>query len=225
MTVVAAIVPARNESARIADTVRALLTVDAIDEIIVVDDGSDDSTADLARGAGASVVRLPGRQGKGGALRAGLGETAADVVVFIDGDLGDTASIARELLEPVLGGTLDMSIASPRPTGPSGFGLVEGFSRLGIRALTGRRMDRPLSGQRALRRTVLSNAPIASRFGVETALTIDAVRGGFRVAELPLEFEHTGTGRTARGFAHRARQGADVVAVLVSRLRPRAARP
>jgi glycosyltransferase involved in cell wall biosynthesis len=222
---VAAIVPARNEAARIRDTVRALLNVNAIDEIIVVDDGSDDATADLARGAGASIVRLAQHVGKGGALRAGLQETAADIVVFIDADLGKTASIAQQLLEPVLGGTLDMSIASPLPNGPSGFGLVEGISRLGIRALTGRRMDRPLSGQRAIRRAVLASAPIASRFGVETALTIDAVRAGFRVAELPLGFEHARTGRTASGFAHRARQGADVLAVVAARLRPRAARP
>ncbi|HJT38586.1 MAG TPA: glycosyltransferase family 2 protein [Actinomycetota bacterium] len=225
MTGVAAIVPARNEAARIGDTVRALLNVEAIDEVIVVDDGSDDTTADLARSAGAAVVKLAHRHGKGGALRAGLQQTAADVVLFIDGDLGHTASIAQPLLEPVLGGTLDMSIASPPPNGASGFGLVEGISRLGIRVLTGRRMDRPLSGQRAIRRTVLARAPIASHFGVETALTIDAVRAGFRVAEMPLDFEHARTGRTASGFAHRARQGADVLAVLASRLRPRAARP
>jgi glycosyltransferase involved in cell wall biosynthesis len=222
---IAAIVPARNEAARIADTVGALRAITDITEIIVVDDASDDGTPDLAKEAGAAVVRLPRRRGKGAALRAGLAKTNAPVVVFIDGDLGPTAGIARGLLEPILAGEADLTIAAPAPAGSSGFGLVEGLSRRGIRALTGEVMARPLSGQRALRRDVLARARIAPRFGVETAMTIDALRAGFRVVEIPLEFEHARTGRDAAGFAHRARQGTDVLMVLVSRLRPRAARP
>jgi len=225
VTQVAAIVPARNEAAGIADTVRALRAIDEITEVIVVDDASSDATAQHAADAGAAVVRLPRRTGKGGALRAGLAKTHAPLVVFIDGDLGSSAGIARALLEPVLAGDADLSIAAPAPAGPSGFGLVEGLSRRGIRALTGTTMARPLSGQRALRRDVLARARIAPRFGVETAMTIDALRAGFRVIEIPLEFEHARTGRDTAGFAHRARQGADVVLVLLSRLRPRAARP
>ena len=99
------------------------------------------------------------------------------------------------------------------------------MARRGIRALTGKAMTRPLSGQRALRRDVLAGVRIAQRFGVETAMTIDALRAGFRVVEIPLEFEHSRTGRDTAGFVHRARQGADVLLVLLSRLRPRAARP
>src|SRR5205823_4039028 len=108
--------------------------------------------------------------------------------------LGATAEIARGLLEPVLTGKEDLTIAAPPPAGSSGFGLVEGLSRRGIRALTGKAMTRPLSGQRALRRDVLAGVRIAQRFGVETAMTIDALRAGFRVVEIPLEFEHSRTG-------------------------------
>lgn len=225
MVHVAAIVPARNEAARIGDTVRALHAVADVTEIIVVDDASKDATADRAKEAGAAVLRLRKRGGKGGALRAGLVKTQAPVVLFIDGDLGSTAAIAHELLEPILNGDADLTIAAPPPSRASGFGLVEGLSRRGIRALTGNDMTRPLSGQRALRRDVLARAGIAPRFGVETAMTIDALRAGFRVVEIPLEFEHARTRRDAAGFTHRARQGADVLLVLLSRLRPRAARP
>ncbi len=225
MAHVAAIVPARAEALRIGDTMRALRAVNEITEIIVVDDASADGTADHAKKAGAAIVRLPRRLGKGGALRAGLAKTLAPVVVFIDGDLGTTAGIAHALLEPILAGQADLTIAAPPTAGPSGFGLVEGLSRRGIRALTGNVMARPLSGQRALRRDVLAHAGIASRFGVETAMTIDAIRAGFRVVEIPLEFEHARTGRDTAGFTHRARQGADVLLALVSRLRPRGARP
>jgi len=222
---VAAIVPARNEAARIGDTVRALRTVTDVTEIIVVDDASDDATADRAKEAGAAVLCLSRRGGKGRALRAGLAKTHAQVVLFIDGDLGSTAAIAHELLEPILNGDADLTIAAPPPSGASGFGLVEGLSRRGIRSLTGIDMTRPLSGQRAMRRAVLARANIAPRFGVETAMTIDALRAGFRVVEIPIAFDHVRTGRDAAGFAHRARQGTDVLLVLLSRLRPRAARP
>jgi len=222
---VAALVPARNEAARIGDTVRALRSVPDVGEVIVIDDASTDDTGARATEAGAAVLRLAARRGKGGALLAGLAKTDADMLVFIDGDLGPTAGIARRLLEPILTGTADMAIAAPSPTGPSGFGLVESLSRLGIRALTGRQLARPLSGQRALHRDVLARAKIAPRFGVETALTIDTLRAGFRVVEIPLDFEHARTGRSLDGFAHRARQGTDVLLVLASRLRPRAARP
>ena len=222
---VEAIVPARNEAVRIADTVQALRAIPEISRTIVVDDASSDGTADAARGAGADVVELPRNRGKGAALREGLTRTTAPILVFIDGDLGPSARVARELLEPVIAGEADMTIAAPPPDGPSGFGLVEGFARAGIRATTGRTFARPLSGQRALRRDVLARARIAQRFGVEAALTIDAVRAGFRVVEIPLRFEHARTGRTAAGFAHRARQGADVVLVLASRLRRPSLRP
>jgi glycosyltransferase involved in cell wall biosynthesis len=221
---VAAIVPARDEAARIGETVRALSVIAEIAETIVVDDASSDGTGDRARAAGARVVHLPSRRGKGGALRAGLEQTSADILLFIDGDLGATAEVARVLLAPVVAGEADMTIAAPSPGKPSGFGLVEGLSRAGIRALTGRRFARPLSGQRALSRAVLSLASIAPRFGVETALTIDALRAGFRVVEIPVEFGHAPTGRSAAGFGHRARQGGDVALALLSRLRPRGAR-
>jgi len=222
---VEAVVPARNEAARIADTVRALRTIAEISATIVVDDASSDRTADLAREAGAEVVRLERNEGKGAALRAGLSRTTAEVVLFIDGDLGTSAAVARNLLEPIIAGHADMTIAAPPRGGPSGFGLVEGVARAGIRASTGRSFGRPLSGQRAVRREVLERVNIAPRFGVETALTIDAVRAGFRVVEIPLSFEHARTGRTAAGFAHRARQGADVALALASRLRRRRTKP
>jgi glycosyltransferase involved in cell wall biosynthesis len=222
---VTAVVPARNEAAHIADTVHALTAIPEIRDVIVVDDASSDGTITLAAEAGAEVIRLQMRRGKGGAVKAGLQRTDAEIVVFIDGDLGSTAGIARALLAPILSGSADMTIAAPAPSGTSGFGLVEGFARAGLRALTGRRFVRPLSGQRALRREVLARAKIARGFGLETALTIDAMRAGYRIVELPVEFSHARTGRDIAGFRHRARQGVDIAGVFLSRIRRTMPRP
>lgn len=215
---VAAIIPARNEADRISSTVEALRGIAEIAECIVVDDGSSDATGVRAAAAGARLIRSDRRRGKGGALAAGVARTDADVLLFIDADLEQAAARAVVLLEPVLDGRLDMAIAAPPPGAPSGFGLVEGLARVSIRAMTGRRMARPLSGQRALHRRVLEAAhwPIAG-FGVETGLTIDALRAGLRVDEVPMPVEHRLTGRTPAGFAHRARQGFDVLRVSLSR--------
>lgn len=214
---VVALVPAHDEETRIGSTVAALCAIASIDEVVVIDDASSDATASIAEGAGARVLRLPRNLGKGGALRAGLGSTDADVVVLIDADLGSTAAVASALIEPVVAGDVDMTIARPPDGAPSGFGLVERFSRWGIERLGGQTMRRPLSGQRAVRRVILDRFGLAPRFGVETALTIDALRAGYRVLEVPFTIEHARTDRDLAGFIHRARQGMDVGAVLASR--------
>jgi glucosyl-3-phosphoglycerate synthase len=87
-----------------------------------------------------------------------------------------------------------------------------------IRALTGFASQAPLSGQRAVTARALSECrPLASGFGVETAMTIDALRLGFRVGEVPVAMTHRPTGRGASGFAHRGRQGADILRAVAPR--------
>jgi len=223
VTRVAAIVPARNEAGRVGATVAALREIPEISEIVVVDDASADATATEAARAGARVIQLERNLGKGGALARGAAAAAADVLLLVDADLEASAAATAALLRPVLDGAADLVIAAPpRLGGPSGFGLVEGVARWGIRRLTGRDLARPLSGQRALRREVLDAAGgFAPRFGAETGLTVDALRAGYRVMEMPCEISHARTGRDAAGFLHRARQGADVAASLARRWRRR----
>lgn len=213
-----AIVPARNEQARVGDTVRALLD-GAVDEVIVVDDASTDGTSTRAAEAGGHVVALGARAGKAGAVAAGLSHVTGNdpdlpIVVLIDADLGSSASIARELIAVITAGDADLVIGGPPREGASGFGLVERAARAGVRLLSGRRFDRPLSGQRAARLDVLRAVRLAPRFGMEVSMTIDAVRLGYAVRETSVRFTHARTGRDARGFAHRARQGIDILRAL-----------
>ena len=219
---VVAIVPARNEARRVGATVAALRAIDGVGQVIVVDDGSTDATADVAKRAGARVLRLGRSRGKGNALSYGLANAGpADVYLLADADLGDSARSLAALLEPVIDGEIDVAIAAPpRGDGPSGFGMVEDFARWGVRKLAGSVMDRPLSGQRAIRREVVEAVgDLADGFGVDAAFTVDALRAGYRVIEVPCEFAHAKTGRDPAGFAHRARQGLDVARALASRWR------
>lgn len=208
---VIALVPAHNEASRIAQTVRAIGRVSAIGQILVIDDGSVDATSDTARAAGAQVLRLERNVGKGAALDAGLALVAqdADVVVLLDGDLGDSADQAGLLLTPILEGAAEMSIAMfPRPENKAGFGLVMRLARTGIRLLGGPfDAQAPLSGQRALsRRAVGVCTPFAFGYGVEVALTVRALRAGLEIIEVPTTMSHAATGRDIQGFMHRGRQ-------------------
>lgn len=219
MTVVA-LVPAKDKGGSVADTVAALLSLDAVDEVMVVDDGSTDETAEAALSAGARVLRLPRNVGKGAAVAAGVAATPeADVYLLVDADVGSTAAVTDRLLAPVLEGHADLAVAVlPGAGRRAGFGTVRSLAEAGIRRATGEGARAPLSGQRAIRAELLRSLPLAERFGLETAMTVDARRAGARMVEVDLPMDHRHTGRSWSGFAHRARQGGDVVRALWPRL-------
>ncbi len=207
---IAVLIPAHEEAERIAATVEAARAIPGVTRVVVVDDGSRDDTADAADAAGAKVVRLVFNVGKGAALEAGAARVSgADIVVLLDGDLGETAAQAEALLAPVVAGDADMTIATfPRPAGKAGFGLVKGVARFGIARMGGGWLaEAPLSGQRAMTRECFEAVrPFASGYGVEVALSVRALRRGFRLAEVPTTMTHAATGRDLKGFVHRGRQ-------------------
>jgi glycosyltransferase involved in cell wall biosynthesis len=217
---VVALIPAFNEEDSVARTVAAVK--DWVDEVVVIDDGSSDKTTEAAEEAGARVIRLPTNGGKGSALNTGLAKTQGDVVLMIDADLGDCAAETRALLEPVLSGQADMSIAAMKaPKGhKGGFGAAVKLSRWAIKRMGGEVMSTPMSGQRAIKRALLEDiGGFETRFGVETALTIDALRKGYRVVEIALPLNHRVTGRNLRGFIHRGRQFVDIARAVWRRRR------
>lgn len=216
---VGVIIPAWNEAPRIAKTVAAAFTIPAVDQVLVVDDGSTDATSAVAQAAGADVLTLPVNGGKGRALRAGIEHCACEVLLLLDADLEDTAAQAGVLLPPVLRGEADMTIARFARSRPAGFGLARGLARWGIRHMTGLEVESPLSGQRAARRELLRQVNLADGWGIEVALTIDAVRQGYRVLEVPVEMRHRETGRDWQGFLHRGRQFVGILRALLHRCR------
>jgi glycosyltransferase involved in cell wall biosynthesis len=226
---VAVVIAARNEADRIAATAAAAAGLAGVGLVVVVDDGSRDATAALAERAGAAVMRHPGNRGKGAAM-----ETGAEAVrlvdqrehrdqprhlLFLDADLGDTAVRAGPLMDPVVAGTADMTIAVFAATVKlGGHGLVVGLSGAGIRRATGWQPQQPLNGQRCLTREAFEAArPLARGWGVETALTIDLLRKGLRITEVEVELAHRATGTGLRAQLHRAHQLTDVARALAGR--------
>lgn len=214
---IAVVIPAKDEAARIAATVTAART---IGDVVVVDDGSRDDTAAVARAAGATVVRHPRNRGKAAAMTTGAAAVPdADVLLFLDADLRETAAAAAALVVPVEAGDADCAVALlPRVPGAGGHGFVVRLARDGIRRATGWAPEQPLSGQRCVTRTAFEAAlPLAYGFGVETAMTIDLLRAGFRVVEVPVPIAHRVTGTGWRDQVHRGRQFAHVLRALARR--------
>jgi glycosyltransferase involved in cell wall biosynthesis len=108
---ISVIIPALNEAESIEAVVRAI-PAQLVDEVIVVDNGSSDCTAERARRAGATVVLEP-KRGYGRACRAGVSAGAkSGILVFIDGDGSDCPELMGRLLEPILADTHDFVIGS-----------------------------------------------------------------------------------------------------------------
>jgi glucosyl-3-phosphoglycerate synthase len=195
--------PARDEEATvgaIVAAVRAACTAagggcDLVDEILVVDDGSGDATAEVAGRAGARVVRGSG-DGKGQAMALAAAECTGELVVFLDADVEQfSPHFVVGLVGPLL---LDEDVAlvkgfyrRPLHGAPSGGGRVTElmarpvidllFPHLGF-------VRQPLAGETALRRAVIEKVGVAPGYGAELGLLIDVARefGADAIAEVDL---------------------------------------
>jgi hypothetical protein len=224
---VAAVIPAKDEAERIAATVRSARAIPHVDLVLVVDDGSEDDTQHVARAAGAVVVRHSHNRGKAAAMETGAAVVAmrdADgrpprLLMFIDGDLGDTAVNTAPLVRPVREGVADLAIALlPKQAGAGGRGIVVGAARRAIEAMTGWSPSQPLSGMRCLTREAFEAAtPLARGWGVETGMTIDLLRKGYVAVEVPCDLKHRASSNDLKGQIHRAAQYRDVLLAVNAR--------
>jgi glycosyltransferase involved in cell wall biosynthesis len=202
----AIIIPAYNEGSRLGGVLDALQDLPADWERLVVDDGSQDDTATVARTRpDVHVLELPRNLGKGAAMWEGAIRSQADALIFIDADLrGLTAAHVEALAAPVLAGDAEMSI---------------GLFRTGRKATDFSHVIAPwVSGQRCIRREVFLGIPELkdSRQGVELVLTRAARSQGWRVTEVPwagvthaMKEEKLGP---IRGFAARCRMYGEIAA-------------
>ena len=198
------LIAARDEEERIGATIAGLREQFPEAAVVVADDGSADHTAAVAEAAGARVLRLA-RRGKGQALTLAEKGLPPGPLLLCDADLaGDLQRLGQA--------DGDLVIAAFARSEGGGVGLAKRTARALIRLRSGFDAREPLSGQRRLSQAAREAVfPVAAGFGVETRMTIDAVRAGLDVREVELDLSHRATGRDLHGFAHRGRQLTDLL--------------
>jgi glycosyltransferase involved in cell wall biosynthesis len=220
------IVAAHNEAERIGATLDALTGAFPGADLVVADDASSDRTSEVAMVHGAQVVARRRSHGKGGNVTAAAqamldgpsDRPSPRTFLLCDADLGSSAAELRALVDAVEAGACDLAVGAFRARLGGGFGVTVGFARWAIERRCGYRAGAPLSGQRAMRAAVLRDVlPLAAGYGLETAMTIDAVRAGYTLREIELDLRHRVTSRSLGGFLHRGRQLVDIARAYLSR--------
>ena len=189
---VSVVIPALNEEEPIGEVVRAVIATGIPREVIVVDNGSTDRTAERAREAGARVVSAP--RGYGRACAAGVRAITpeCEIVVFLDGDGSDCPELMDRLVRPIEQGTADFVIGS-RTRGEREKGSMNA-QQVFAGYLAGW-LIRPLYGVkytdmcpfRAIRRAALDSLGMKEEtYGWNLEMQMRAARAGLRILEVPV---------------------------------------
>lgn len=209
MNLLAVVVPAHNEEATIGellDRISAVRVPGHELHTFVVDDGSTDRTPELARSRGATVVAHPVNRGLGAAVRTGLRaavEAEPVAVAYLDADLEYFPEDLLALVEPVLDGRADYVLGSRFLGEARGVRGMKPHRRLGNYAftallclLTRTWMTDGQTGMRAFSREAAANAEIIHDYNYAQVLTLDLLRKGFRLAEVPIRYRVREHGRS-----------------------------
>jgi len=185
------VVPAFNEAQAIGPLVAALRAAASWHQIIVVDDGSGDATAERAREAGATVVQHPYNKGNGAAVKTGIRTATGDYVLIIDGDGQHRAADATRIVSKL--GVYDLVIGARSTGTQANHARLLGNSALNWLAsyLTGRTVPDLTSGFRAARRTHLREFLhlLPNGFSTPTTTTLAFIKAGYNVWFEPVEAE------------------------------------
>jgi glycosyltransferase involved in cell wall biosynthesis len=194
----AVVVPAKNEEATVGELLDRIAGVRVPGwelHPIVVDDGSTDRTAEVARKFGAVVVGHPANRGLGAAVRTGLRaavEAGVGAVAYLDADLEYFPEDIPALVEPILAGRADYVPGSRFMCGVRGMRL---HRRLGNHAftallmlLTRRRLSDGQTGMRAFSCEAAERAEIIHDYNYAQVLTLNLLRKGFRLEEVPIRY-------------------------------------
>ena len=188
---VSIVIPAYNESATVGNVIKVVKRLSIVDEIIVVNDGSTDKTAQLAENAGATVISHKINSGKGAALKTGLENSKGDIVAFIDADLSNlTPNQVEKIIKPILDGKADITKTkfkrkAGRVTELTAKPLLNFF-------FPELKYEQPLSGQFAAVRTFLNKIKFEEDYGVDVGIVLDADVRGMRIKEVDIgQIEHS----------------------------------
>ena len=188
---IAVVIPALDEEDAIGVVVREVPR-DLVGEIIVVDNGSIDRTGEVARAAGARVIREPTRGYGAACLTGAMAAQDADVLVFLDGDRSDDPSEMLTVLRPVLDGQADLVIGS-RTAGLTEEGALTSTQRLGnrlvtwmVRLLYGLRLT-DIGPFRAIRVETFRDLGMEHKtYGWPVEMIVKAAKKGYQVVNVPV---------------------------------------
>ena len=190
---VSVIIPALNEEEPISNVVRECLATKIPNEIIVVDNGSDDRTAECARDAGGRVVGEP-RHGYGRACLAGIRALSpeCEIIVFLDGDGSDCPEFMKQLVDPIAAGNCDFVIGS-RSRGQREPGSMN-FQQIFAGRLAGWLMSilygvryTDMCPFRAIKRDALEKLSMKEEtYGWNLEMQMKAARAHLRILEVPV---------------------------------------
>ena len=194
------VIPAHNEAHSIGPVLAQVRAQLPQAELLVVDDGSGDGTADRAEAAGARVVRQPYNKGNGAAVKAGLRAATGDVVLLLDADgQHDPADIPR-VLAPI--GPYDLVVAARSRA--SNASLARGWGNAALNwlasYLTGMRIDDLTSGFRAMKRAQIMEFIhlLPNSYSYPTTSTLAFIKAGYSVKFVPVEARRRAGGASAQ---------------------------
>jgi glycosyltransferase involved in cell wall biosynthesis len=198
LNLLAVVVPAKDEEQTIGELLDRISSTPVPGyelQTFVVDDGSSDRTAEIARRKGATVVHHPRNRGLGAAVRTGLRaavDAGAAAVAYLDADLEYFPEDVPRLLEPVLAGRADYVLGSRFRGGVRGMKLHRRLGNYVFTALlvllTGRFMTDGQTGMRSFSREAADRAEIIHDYNYAQVLTLDLARKGFRIEEAPIRY-------------------------------------
>jgi glycosyltransferase involved in cell wall biosynthesis len=223
---ISVIIPALNEEEPIAGVVRECFATRLPDEVIVVDNGSTDRTAERAREAGARVAAAPrgyGRACAAGVQSLSIPQSRDHVIVFLDGDGSDCPEFMPQLVDPIAAGKFDFVIGSrmrgQREPGSMNFQQVFSGRMVGalLRLLYGVRYT-DMCPFRAIRRDALANLNMREQtYGWNLEMQMKAARAGLRILEIPVNHRRRAGGQSKVSGTLRGTfvAGARILATLV----------
>jgi glycosyltransferase involved in cell wall biosynthesis len=207
MTEIAVILPCYNEEAAIGKTVRDFRAALPGAKIYVYDNNSKDQTAAVAREAGA-IVRTELRQGKGNVMRRMFADVEADIYVLADGDDTYDASVAPALIKKLVEEGLDIVTGRRVHTEAAAYRAGHVFGNRMLTGLTAMmfnvKLGDTLSGYRVMSRRFVKSFPFtAEGFGIETELTVHAVRLQMPMAEVDTAYKERPAGSVSKLSTYR----------------------